>query len=171
LGKLGVYCALIAIVAGAGNLVIRRLVDKTLGWFEDEWQSKKTTDEIIKVIITGITVIVIAVPEGLPLAVTLSFAFSVMKMKKENNLVRKLQSSETMGGANEICSDKTGTLTKNQMTVKEFYTLGQIFVGRPANFKQLKSSELLSESVLYNCSARIEKNDRGEMEPMGNVTE
>jgi magnesium-transporting ATPase (P-type) len=113
LGKLGVYCALIAIVAGAGNLVIRRLVDKTLGWFEDEWQSKKTTDEIIKVIITGITVIVIAVPEGLPLAVTLSFAFSVMKMKKENNLVRKLQSSETMGGANEICSDKTGTLTKN----------------------------------------------------------
>jgi hypothetical protein len=57
------------------------------------------------------------------------------------------------------------------MTVKEFYTLGQIFVGRPANFKQLKSSELLSESVLYNCSARIEKNDRGEMEPMGNVTE
>jgi P-type E1-E2 ATPase len=80
-------------------------------------------------------VIVIAVPEGLPLAVTLSFAFSVMKMKMENNLVRKLASSETMGGANEICTDKTGTLTKNQMTVKEFYTMEQVFIGRPANFK------------------------------------
>ena len=90
LGKLGVYCALISVIAGVGNLIIRRLVDKTLTWFDDEWQSKKTTDEIIKIIITGITVIVIAVPEGLPLAVTLSFAFSVMKMKKENNLVRRL---------------------------------------------------------------------------------
>lgn len=81
---------MISVIAGIGNLIIRRLVDPTLSWFDDEWQSKKTTDEIIKIIITGITVIVIAVPEGLPLAVTLSFAFSVMKMKKENNLVRKL---------------------------------------------------------------------------------
>ena len=87
---MGVYCALISVIAGVGNLIIRRLVDKTLTWFDDDWQSKKTTDEIIKIIITGITVIVIAVPEGLPLAVTLSFAFSVMKMKKENNLVRRL---------------------------------------------------------------------------------
>ena len=64
----------------------------------------------------------VAVPEGLPLAVTISLAYSVMKMKLENNLVRKLDASETMGGANEICTDKTGTLTKNQMSVKEFYT-------------------------------------------------
>lgn len=76
-----------------------------------------------------------------------------------------------MGGANEICSDKTGTLTKNQMTVKEFYTMSQVFVGRPANFKQLRTHELLAESVVFNCSARIEKNDRDEVECMGNVTE
>jgi P-type E1-E2 ATPase len=81
----------------------------------------------LKALITAVTVIVIAVPEGLPLAVTISFAFSVMKMKNENNLVRKLQSSETMGGANEVCTDKTGTLTKNQMTVKEFYTMDTVF--------------------------------------------
>ena len=62
-------------------------------------------------IIIAITVIVVAVPEGLPLAVTISLAYSVMKMKLENNLVRKLDASETMGGANEICTDKTGTLT------------------------------------------------------------
>jgi P-type Ca2+ transporter type 2C len=53
----------------------------------------------------------VAVPEGLPLAVTISLAFSVSKMYKENNLVRKLHASETMGGANELCTDKTGTLT------------------------------------------------------------
>ncbi len=63
--------------------------------------------------IIGITVIVVAVPEGLPLAVTIALAYSVMKMKSENNLVRKLHASETMGGATEICTDKTGTLTKN----------------------------------------------------------
>lgn len=104
-------------------MVVRRLIYKDIGWFGDKKTASQTTEEIIKTVITSITVIVIAVPEGLPLAVTLSFAFSVMKMKTENNLVRKLQSSETMGGANEICSDKTGTLTKNQMTVKEFYTM------------------------------------------------
>lgn len=85
----------------------------SIGWFGTPENRANSFDEIIKIIITAITIIVVAVPEGLPLAVTLSFAFSVMKMKKENNLVRKLESSETMGGANEICSDKTGTLTKN----------------------------------------------------------
>jgi P-type E1-E2 ATPase len=88
------------------------LINPEIGWFSDG-KAAKTIDQIIKSFITAITVIVIAVPEGLPLAVTLSFAFSVMKMKKENNLVRKMASSETMGGANEVCTDKTGTLTKN----------------------------------------------------------
>jgi len=58
-----------------------------------------------------------AIPEGLPLAVTLSLAFSVMKMLDDKNLVRKMQACETMGGANCICSDKTGTLTRNQMVL------------------------------------------------------
>lgn len=63
--------------------------------------------------IVAITVIVVAVPEGLPLAVTIALAYSVGKMRKENNLVRVLQACETMGGADNICSDKTGTLTLN----------------------------------------------------------
>ena len=63
-----------------------------------------------------------AVPEGLPLAVTLSLAYSVNQMRKENNLVRRLEAAETMGGANEICTDKTGTLTENKMTIVEFYS-------------------------------------------------
>lgn len=67
---------------------------------------------------------VVAVPEGLPLAVTLSLAYSVNQMRKENNLVRRLEAAETMGGANEICTDKTGTLTQNKMTIVEFFSEG-----------------------------------------------
>lgn len=79
--------------------------------------SVSTLNTLVNYFILSITVVVVAVPEGLPLAVTISLAYSVQKMKKENNLVRRLDASETMGGANEICTDKTGTLTKNQMTV------------------------------------------------------
>lgn len=63
------------------------------------------------------TIIVVAVPEGLPLAVTISLAYSVAEMAELGNLVRRLSASETMGGADEICTDKTGTLTQNNMTV------------------------------------------------------
>lgn len=73
--------------------------------------------EILNYFILAITVIVVAIPEGLPLAVTLSLAFSVKKMLNDQNLVRKMEACETMGGANNICSDKTGTLTMNKMTL------------------------------------------------------
>lgn len=73
--------------------------------------------EFLQFIITAITILVVAVPEGLPLAVTLSLAFSVRKMQDEKNLVKHLDACETMGSATTICSDKTGTLTKNRMTV------------------------------------------------------
>jgi P-type E1-E2 ATPase len=72
--------------------------------------------ELLNTIIIAITVIVVAIPEGLPLAVTISLSFSSAKMQKENNLVRNLASAETMGSVTHICSDKTGTLTQNVMT-------------------------------------------------------
>jgi P-type E1-E2 ATPase len=90
------------------NLIIKTVIDN-----QRSLVSLETLNSIVNFIIIAITVIVVAVPEGLPLAVTISLAFSVMKMKNDNNLVRKLHASETMGGANEICTDKTGTLTKN----------------------------------------------------------
>lgn len=81
----------------------------------------------------AVSIIVVAVPEGLPLAVTIALAYSVGKMKDENNLVRYLQACETMGGADNICSDKTGTLTKNLMTVTRIFvqerTVDQISKG------------------------------------------
>ena len=68
-------------------------------------------------LIVGLTIVVVAVPEGLPLAVMISLAYSVKKMLKDYNFVKKLASCEIMGGAQTICSDKTGTLTKNKMEV------------------------------------------------------
>lgn len=73
--------------------------------------------QFLDIFIVAITIIVVAVPEGLPVAVTLALSFATKRMYKENNLVRKLRACETMGNATTICSDKTGTLTQNQMTV------------------------------------------------------
>jgi P-type E1-E2 ATPase len=73
-------------------------------------------------LIIAISVVVVAIPEGLPLAVTISLSYSSAQMQAENNLVRKLASSETMGGVTHICSDKTGTLTQNKMTVMAIYS-------------------------------------------------
>jgi len=86
-----------------------------------EW-SAYYANHFVKFFIIGVTVLVVAVPEGLPLAVTLSLAYSVKKMMKDNNLVRHLDACETMGNATSICSDKTGTLTTNRMTVVQSYT-------------------------------------------------
>jgi len=83
--------------------------------------------EILDAVIIAIAIIVVAIPEGLPLAVTISLSFSSSKMTRLNNLVRKLESCETMGGATYICSDKTGTLTMNQMTVMSVSCLEQVY--------------------------------------------
>ncbi|GLC65033.1 hypothetical protein PLESTF_000239200 [Pleodorina starrii] len=81
----------------------------------------------LELVITSITILVVAVPEGLPLAVTLALAFSVQRMLADNNLVRQLGACETMGAATTICSDKTGTLTSNDMTVVRLWAAGRHF--------------------------------------------
>ena len=151
IGKVGVFMAIITFIAMSINLVVNTVMDEN-----GNLLSLEVVNKFVNFIIIAITVVVVAVPEGLPLAVTISLAYSVMKMKLENNLVRKLDASETMGGANEICTDKTGTLTQNKMTVKQFYTSEQIYSGRPRDFKELPSAELLTKGVLFNCSARVE---------------
>lgn len=97
------------------------LVISSLFFGGDSLFSFKTIQDLLNFFIVAVTIVVVAVPEGLPLAVTIALAYSVGKMKDENNLVRYLQACETMGGANNICSDKTGTLTKNLMTVTNLF--------------------------------------------------
>ena len=89
--------------------------------FVESFISTDTLHELVEYFIIAISIVVVAVPEGLPLSVTIALAYSVGKMKDENNLVRYLQACETMGGADNICSDKTGTLTKNLMTVTKIF--------------------------------------------------
>lgn len=81
----------------------------------------KYISEWIKYFTVGVAIIAVSVPEGLPLAVMISLAYSVRKMLIDQNFVKRLASCETMGGANNICSDKTGTLTMNKMTVTNIW--------------------------------------------------
>ncbi|XP_017062585.1 plasma membrane calcium-transporting ATPase 2 isoform X2 [Drosophila eugracilis] len=101
-------------------ILIIQFCIKTFVIDEKPWKNTYANN-LVKHLIIGVTVLVVAVPEGLPLAVTLSLAYSVKKMMKDNNLVRHLDACETMGNATAICSDKTGTLTTNRMTVVQSY--------------------------------------------------
>jgi len=98
--------------------------DKVYGHTNNNLTNPKSmvAKNILDIIILCISIIVVAIPEGLPLAVTLSLAFSIKKLMDYNNLVRKMHACETMGGANYICTDKTGTLTKNEMSVFKVLT-------------------------------------------------
>ncbi|XP_070319428.1 plasma membrane calcium-transporting ATPase 2 isoform X3 [Odocoileus virginianus] len=107
----------------------------------------------VKFFIIGVTVLVVAVPEGLPLAVTISLAYSVKKMMKDNNLVRHLDACETMGNATAICSDKTGTLTTNRMTVVQAY-VGDVHykeIPEPSSINA-KTMELLVHAIAINSA-------------------
>ncbi|XP_048212190.1 plasma membrane calcium-transporting ATPase 2 isoform X1 [Perognathus longimembris pacificus] len=107
----------------------------------------------VKFFIIGVTVLVVAVPEGLPLAVTISLAYSVKKMMKDNNLVRHLDACETMGNATAICSDKTGTLTTNRMTVVQAY-VGDVHykeIPEPGAINA-KTLELLVNAIAINSA-------------------
>ncbi|XP_069822582.1 plasma membrane calcium-transporting ATPase 2 isoform X6 [Dendropsophus ebraccatus] len=119
IGKAGLVMSAITVII----LVLYFAID-TFVVQKKQWLPECTPIYIqyfVKFFIIGVTVLVVAVPEGLPLAVTISLAYSVKKMMKDNNLVRHLDACETMGNATAICSDKTGTLTTNRMTVVQAY--------------------------------------------------
>ncbi|XP_077387070.1 plasma membrane calcium-transporting ATPase 3-like isoform X4 [Festucalex cinctus] len=119
IGKAGLIMSSVTVI-----ILILYFVIDTFGIQGRSWTSECTPIYIqyfVKFFIIGVTVLVVAVPEGLPLAVTIALAYSVKKMMKDNNLVRHLDACETMGNATAICSDKTGTLTMNRMTVVQAY--------------------------------------------------
>jgi Ca2+-transporting ATPase len=108
----------------------------------------------------GVTIVVVAVPEGLPLAVTLSLAYSTQKMMQDNNLIRVLAACETMGNATTICSDKTGTLTQNRMTVVEGWLAGKYYEAVPSS-KELPALlvKYISEDAALNSTANLMQNN------------
>ncbi|GJC91955.1 calcium-transporting ATPase [Colletotrichum higginsianum] len=117
--KLNILADLIAKVGGgAALLLFVVLFIKFLAALPGNNDSPEQKGQaFLKLFIVSVTVVVVAVPEGLPLAVTLALAFATTRMMKDNNLVRVLKACETMGNATTICSDKTGTLTQNKMSV------------------------------------------------------
>ena len=121
----------------------------------------------MQTLMIAVTLIVVAVPEGLPMAVTLSLAYSMRRMLKTNNLVRKMHACETMGAATVICTDKTGTLTQNQMRVYEtqFYALKDQQLGADA------TSLMIKEGIAVNSTASLDLSDPARAKVLGNPTE
>ena len=114
---------------------------------------------LLNTVMIAITVVVVAVPEGLPMSVTLSLAYSMRRMMATNNLVRKMHACETMGAATVICTDKTGTLTQNQMTIYETY------------FNPFADEELIAESMAVNSTAYLDFSAQDKPTVLGNPTE
>lgn len=122
---------------------------------------------LLQTLMIAVTLIVVAVPEGLPMAVTLSLAYSMQRMLKTNNLVRKMHACETMGAATVICTDKTGTLTQNQMQVHDtnFYGLQGQKLGND------DESKLIEEGIAVNSTASLDHSDAKNLKVLGNPTE
>lgn len=133
------YCALLTIHVLFLRFFITRFISRTFDFFGGEnvvnkygktdGSLKEYCEEWLSYLIIGVTIVVVAVPEGLPLAVMISLSYSVKRMLIDQNFVKRLASCEIMGGANNICSDKTGTLTMNKMTVTN------IWAGRDQSLK------------------------------------
>ena len=122
---------------------------------------------LLNTLMIAVTLIVVAVPEGLPMSVTLSLALSMKRMLETNNLVRKMHACETMGAATVICSDKTGTLTKNRMSLGDSLIYGlpngcpdDSFVG-----------QLMAEGIAVNSTAFLDYSDQQKVKVVGNPTE
>ncbi|CAL8990457.1 unnamed protein product [Prunus brigantina] len=130
-------------------------------------------DGAIKIVTIAVTIVVVAVPEGLPLAVTLTLAYSMRKMMADKALVRRLSACETMGSATTICSDKTGTLTLNQMTVVEAFTGGKkVDVSDNKSDLSPMLSALLIEGIALNTTGSVYVPETGgDIEVSGSPTE
>ncbi len=153
----------------AGVIVAARLI----GFFLPIIQHSQPIDwiaaggYILTTVMIAVTVIVVAVPEGLPMSVTLSLALSMRRMLSTNNLVRQMHACETMGATTVICTDKTGTLTKNQMQVYQtkFYALTDGKLGED------ETSALVKEAIAVNSTAHLDFQDDKVVKTLGNPTE
>ncbi|PSB11256.1 calcium-translocating P-type ATPase, PMCA-type [Pleurocapsa sp. CCALA 161] len=134
----------------------------------NNWLPSDFASALLQYFMIAVTLIVVAVPEGLAMSVTLSLAYSMRKMAADNNLVRQMHACETIGAATVICSDKTGTLTQNQMRVKKAHFLSLDASVLPLHHDAQK---LIAEAIAVNSTADLEKKPDGEIRPIGNATE
>ena len=150
----------------AALIIVIRCISFFSGDYATDWIS--IGQYILNTIMIAVTIIVVAVPEGLPMSVTLSLAMSMKRMLAANNLVRKMHACETMGATSVICTDKTGTLTQNQMQVEttHFYALHEQQLGENPII-----DTLISESIALNTTANLNTDSNGKTGVIGNPTE
>ncbi|XP_032939346.1 plasma membrane calcium-transporting ATPase 3 [Catharus ustulatus] len=151
IGKAGLAMSAVTVIILVLYFVIETFVVQGRPWLPE--CAPLYVQYWVKFFIIGVTVLVVAVPEGLPLAVTISLAYSVKKMMKDNNLVRHLDACETMGSATAICSDKTGTLTTNRMAVVQAFVGGSHFGHPPAPAALAPATlQLLGQAIAINSA-------------------
>uniref|UniRef100_A0A669EJC6 Calcium-transporting ATPase n=1 Tax=Oreochromis niloticus TaxID=8128 RepID=A0A669EJC6_ORENI len=172
IGKAGLVMSAITVIILVLFFVINTFVVEGHSWLPE--CTPVYIQYFVKFFIIGVTVLVVAVPEGLPLAVTISLAYSVKKMMKDNNLVRHLDACETMGNATAICSDKTGTLTTNRMTVVQAY-IGDVHhrvIPEPGQINP-RTLNLLVNAIAINSAytSKILVSHGGLAKQVGNKTE
>ncbi|MFR3550128.1 MAG: calcium-translocating P-type ATPase, PMCA-type, partial [Coprobacter sp.] len=131
------------------------------------WINIEEANRILQYFMIAVTLIVVAVPEGLPMSVTLSLALSMRRMLQTNNLVRKMHACETMGATTVICTDKTGTLTQNQMRVFQ----SNFFPLKNQELTDNTASNLIKEGIAANSTAFLDYSDPQKVSTIGNPTE
>ncbi|KAK8473419.1 hypothetical protein PHAVU_001G129600 [Phaseolus vulgaris] len=173
IGKIGLAFAILTFVV----LTIRFVIEKV---HKGEFASWSTDDamKLLDFFAVAVTIIVVAVPEGLPLAVTLSLAFAMKKLMNEKALVRHLSACETMGSASCICTDKTGTLTTNRMVVTKTWICEKaVQIKGNENVEELKActpegvQNILLQAIFQNTSAEVVKDKDGKDTILGTPTE
>ncbi|CAM8936554.1 unnamed protein product [Rhodiola kirilowii] len=173
IGKIGLFFAVITFAVLVQGLFNQKLKEGS-HW---DWSADDAL-EMLEAFAVAVTIVVVAVPEGLPLAVTLSLAFAMKKMMNDKALVRNLAACETMGSATTICSDKTGTLTTNHMTVVKACICGQVMdVGSLEKASKVaieipdSAVSTFIESIFCNTGGEVVKNKDNKTEILGTPTE
>ena len=182
LSIIGASVAVVTVVV----MIVLHIVTFLTGYGTSTWDASNW-EFIVTAFTTGVAILVLAIPEGLPLSVTIALAYSVKRMMTDNNLVRHLSACETMGGANTICSDKTGTLTQNQMTVVQGWVYSKenetallsalesgsteeynAFIAKCAEIGE-SAKQLLMDNALLNNESYITITDEGKERGVGSA--